>query len=156
MYKRFVLTVQVAHKMLGALGQAQQGLDADNLTGRRRDRLVFLRKQTQIAQMFVRVLHGQDLPVLLFHLYGSIAHLRAKQKAAAQKSSGLRPLIQLFFCGCGNCHAVHCVCALRNYWISIIVGFGSCFLASALGRCRLRIPFSNLAAMSVGSSSLPT
>ena len=31
MYKRLMLTVQITHKMLGALGQAQQRLNADDL-----------------------------------------------------------------------------------------------------------------------------
>ncbi len=35
MYKGFVLAVQVAHKMLGALGQLEQCLRADDLAGRR-------------------------------------------------------------------------------------------------------------------------
>ena len=60
MYKRLMLTVQVAHKMLGAFGQAQQGLDADGLTGGSRYGLIFLRKQAQIAQMFIGILHGQS------------------------------------------------------------------------------------------------
>ena len=74
MYKRFMLAVQVAHKMLGALGQAQQCLNADDLAGRGGHGLVFLGKQAQIAQMLVGIWHGQDLPVLLFHLYGIITH----------------------------------------------------------------------------------
>ena len=54
--------------------------------------LVFLGQQAQIAQMLIGILHGQDLPVLFFHLYGSIAHLAAKQKAAA-RNFGLRLMI---------------------------------------------------------------
>ena len=45
---------------------------------------------------------------------------------------------------------------MSDYSISINVCFGSNFLASALGRCRLRMPFSNLALISLGSNSLPT
>ena len=90
MYERFVLAVQVTHEVLGALGQTEQGLNADDLAGRGGHGLVFLRQQAQIAQMLIGILHGQDLPVLFFHLYGSIAHLAAKQKAAA-RNFGLRP-----------------------------------------------------------------
>ena len=90
MYERFVLAVQVTHEVLGALGQTEQGLNADDLAGRGGHGLVFLRQQAQIAQMLIGILHGQDLPVLFFHLHGIIAHFLAKQKAAA-RNFGLRP-----------------------------------------------------------------
>ena len=35
-YKGFVFAVKIAHKMLGTLGQLEQGLRADDLTGRSR------------------------------------------------------------------------------------------------------------------------
>ena len=67
MYKRLMFTVQVAHKMLGAFGQTQQSLDADDLTGGGRHGLIFLRKQAQVAQMFIGILHGQT-PLCTFVL----------------------------------------------------------------------------------------
>lgn len=62
MYERFVLAVQVTHEVLGALGQTEQGLNADDLAGRGGHGLVFLRQQAQIAQMLIGILHGQDPP----------------------------------------------------------------------------------------------
>lgn len=70
MYERFVLAVQVTHKVLCALGQTEQGLNADDLAGRGGHGLVFLRQQAQIAQMLIGILHGQSLP-----LYYSFTHM---------------------------------------------------------------------------------
>ena len=74
-------------------------------------------------------------------------HIRPCPLAARQTSAGayrMRPYGAAW---------LHIFC---NHSISISVCFGSSFLASALGRCRVRMPFSNLALMSLGSSSLPT
>ena len=71
-------------------------------------------------------------------------HLFSQRDAAKRAHIECAPTVQhgcTFFC---------------NHSISISVCFGSSFLASALGRCRVRMPFSNLALMSLGSSSLPT
>ena len=53
MAKRFVFTVQIAHKMLGALGQAQHGLLIDHLAGGHGNGGILLREQLQIAQVFL-------------------------------------------------------------------------------------------------------
>ena len=45
MYKGFVFAVQIAHKMLGTLGQLEQSLGADDLAGRRSLRGVIPCKQ---------------------------------------------------------------------------------------------------------------
>ena len=61
-HKGLVLAVQVAHEMLGALGQLEQRLCADDLAGRRRLGRVVPRQQRQIFQMipdlFVFGTHG--------------------------------------------------------------------------------------------------
>ena len=94
MYKRLMLTVQITHKMLGALGQAQQRLNADDLAGGCGHRLVFLGKQAQIAQMFIRILHGQA-PSCTFGSYlWIIAHFSAKQKAVVPKRQRPRRVIK--------------------------------------------------------------
>ena len=58
----FVFAVQVAHEVLGALGQLEQRLCADDLAGRRRLGRVVPRQQRQIFQMisdlFVFGTHG--------------------------------------------------------------------------------------------------
>ena len=51
MDKGLVFTVQVAHKMFGALGQLEQGLGADDLTGGGRLRGVIPCQQGEIFQM---------------------------------------------------------------------------------------------------------
>ena len=53
MHERLVFAVQIAHKMLGALGQAQHGLLVDHLAGCLGHGGVFLRKQLQITQIFL-------------------------------------------------------------------------------------------------------
>ena len=94
MYKRLMLAVQITHKMLGALGQAQQRLNADDLAGGCGHRLVFLGKQAQIAQMFIRILHGQA-PSCTFGSYlWIIAHFSPKQKAAVPKRQRPRRVIK--------------------------------------------------------------
>ena len=52
LHKGLVFAVQVAHEMLGALGQLQHRLDADDLAGGCRHRGKLLRQQAQIPQMF--------------------------------------------------------------------------------------------------------
>ena len=59
MHKGFVFPVQVAHKMLGALGQPQHRFDADDLAGGRH-RGGAPGQQAQIAQMFTVSRHGQS------------------------------------------------------------------------------------------------
>ena len=58
----FIFAVQVAHEVLGALGQLEQCLCADDLAGRRRLGRVVPRQQRQIFQMisdlFVFGTHG--------------------------------------------------------------------------------------------------
>ena len=50
--ERLVLAVQVAHKMFGALGQAGQGFQVDDLAGSRGDGGVLFGQHAQIAQLF--------------------------------------------------------------------------------------------------------
>ena len=65
--KGLVLPVQVAHEMLGALGQLEQGLGADDLAGGRRLGRVVPGQQVQIfqiaADLFGLGAHGVSLPV---------------------------------------------------------------------------------------------
>ena len=49
MYERFVLAVQVTHEVLGALGQTEQGLNADDFAGRGGHGLVFLRQHIEVV-----------------------------------------------------------------------------------------------------------
>ena len=51
MHKGLIFAVQIAHEMLGALGQLEQRLCADDLTGRCRLRGVVPGKQGQILQV---------------------------------------------------------------------------------------------------------
>lgn len=51
-HKGLVLPVEVAHEVLGALGQPQHRLQTDDLAGCRRYRGKLLRQQAQIPQMF--------------------------------------------------------------------------------------------------------
>lgn len=79
------------HKVHCALGQTEQGLNADDLAGRGGHGLVFLRQQAQIAQMLIWNIARAEPPfVLFFHSHGIIAHFLAKQKAVA-RNFGLRP-----------------------------------------------------------------
>ena len=77
-----VLSVQIAHKVLGAFGQFQQGLGTDDLAGGRRLRGIIPGKQRQIFQIFadlvgfgahgilpkyVVFLHHMNYSLLLYH-----------------------------------------------------------------------------------------
>ncbi len=50
-HKSFVLAVQVAHEMLGALGQLEQCLRADDLAGSCRLRRIIPREQGQVLEI---------------------------------------------------------------------------------------------------------
>ena len=61
MYESVCFAVQVAHKVLGALGQAEDGLQMDDFAACRAHIGVLQRKQTQIFLTVGAVVHGMQL-----------------------------------------------------------------------------------------------
>ena len=66
MHKSFILAVQVAHEVLGALGQLEQCLRADDLAGCRRLRRIIPREQGQVLEIIADLI-GFGAHGLLHH-----------------------------------------------------------------------------------------
>ncbi len=66
MHKSFILAVQVAHEVLGTLGQLEQCLRADDLAGRRRLRRIIPREQGQVLEIIADLI-GFGAHGLLHH-----------------------------------------------------------------------------------------
>ena len=66
MHKSFILAVQVAHEVLGTLGQLEQCLRTDDLAGCRRLRRIIPRKQGQVLEIIADLI-GFGAHGLLHH-----------------------------------------------------------------------------------------
>ena len=68
MYKSLCLAVQVAHKMFGSLGQAEDGLQMDDFAACCAHVGVLHREQAQIFQTVAALIHCQNSFLILFPL----------------------------------------------------------------------------------------